>query len=138
MPSCLLRRQQGSCNWGRRARTIVSLSRPMHQHHVHILLPSQREEPSPPELPPWVTCTCPGTWAEESGFPSGWSARLNPKPETTRSICFSLVLRPQFPLYWFSVPAILKGWMDRVLCQGFAFDIPGFYDSGFLKVRALG
>ncbi|XP_066124606.1 ribosyldihydronicotinamide dehydrogenase [quinone] isoform X1 [Saccopteryx bilineata] len=39
----------------------------------------------------------------------------------------------QFPLYWFSVPAILKGWMDRVLCQGFAFDFPEFYDSGFLK-----
>ncbi|XP_053458453.1 ribosyldihydronicotinamide dehydrogenase [quinone] [Nycticebus coucang] len=39
----------------------------------------------------------------------------------------------QFPLYWFSVPAVLKGWMDRVLCQGFAFDIPGFYESGFLK-----
>ncbi|XP_032745444.1 ribosyldihydronicotinamide dehydrogenase [quinone]-like [Rattus rattus] len=39
----------------------------------------------------------------------------------------------QFPLYWFSVPAILKGWMDRVLCQGFALDVPGFYDSGFLK-----
>lgn len=39
----------------------------------------------------------------------------------------------QFPLYWSSVPAILKGWMDRVLCQGFAFDFPGFYDSGFLK-----
>lgn len=32
----------------------------------------------------------------------------------------------QFPLYWFSTPAILKGWMDRVLCQGFAFDLPGF------------
>lgn len=41
----------------------------------------------------------------------------------------------QFPLYWFSVPAVLKGWMDRVLCQGFAFDIPGFYDDGLLKVR---
>ncbi|XP_015363029.1 ribosyldihydronicotinamide dehydrogenase [quinone] isoform X2 [Marmota marmota marmota] len=39
----------------------------------------------------------------------------------------------QFPLYCFSVPAILKGWMDRVLCQGFAFDITGFYDSGFFK-----
>lgn len=39
----------------------------------------------------------------------------------------------QFPLYWFSVPAILKGWMDRVLCQGFAFDFPKFYDSGFLQ-----
>uniref|UniRef100_A0A8C0W0K6 Ribosyldihydronicotinamide dehydrogenase [quinone] n=1 Tax=Castor canadensis TaxID=51338 RepID=A0A8C0W0K6_CASCN len=44
----------------------------------------------------------------------------------------------QFPLYCFSMPAILKGWMDRVLCQGFAFDVPGFYDSGFLKdKRAL-
>ncbi|XP_019607941.2 ribosyldihydronicotinamide dehydrogenase [quinone] isoform X2 [Rhinolophus sinicus] len=43
----------------------------------------------------------------------------------------------QFPLYWFSMPAILKGWMDRVLCQGFAFDLPGFYDSGFLKHGAL-
>ncbi|XP_012589624.1 PREDICTED: ribosyldihydronicotinamide dehydrogenase [quinone] [Condylura cristata] len=44
----------------------------------------------------------------------------------------------QFPLYWVSVPAILKGWMDRVLCQGFAFDFPDFYDSGFLKnKRAL-
>ncbi|XP_059793784.1 ribosyldihydronicotinamide dehydrogenase [quinone] isoform X1 [Balaenoptera ricei] len=40
---------------------------------------------------------------------------------------------PQFPLYWFSVPAVLKGWMDRVLCQGFAFDLPGFYDDGLLK-----
>uniref|UniRef100_A0A8C3W9X5 Ribosyldihydronicotinamide dehydrogenase [quinone] n=1 Tax=Catagonus wagneri TaxID=51154 RepID=A0A8C3W9X5_9CETA len=39
----------------------------------------------------------------------------------------------QFPLYWCSVPAILKGWMDRVLCQGFAFDLPGFFDDGFLK-----
>ncbi|XP_036303629.1 ribosyldihydronicotinamide dehydrogenase [quinone] isoform X3 [Pipistrellus kuhlii] len=43
----------------------------------------------------------------------------------------------QFPLYWFSVPAILKGWMDRVLCQGFAFDLPGFYDAGFLKHGTL-
>lgn len=44
---------------------------------------------------------------------------------------------PQFPLYWFSVPAVLKGWMDRVLCQGFAFDFPGSYDDGLLKVRPL-
>ncbi|XP_072459780.1 ribosyldihydronicotinamide dehydrogenase [quinone]-like isoform X2 [Notamacropus eugenii] len=39
----------------------------------------------------------------------------------------------QFPLYWFSVPAIMKGWMDRVLCQGFAFDIPECFDRGFLQ-----
>lgn len=27
----------------------------------------------------------------------------------------------QFPLWWYSVPAILKGWFDRVLISGFAF-----------------
>ncbi|XP_006870639.1 PREDICTED: ribosyldihydronicotinamide dehydrogenase [quinone]-like [Chrysochloris asiatica] len=40
---------------------------------------------------------------------------------------------PQFPLYWLSVPAILKGWMDRVLCRGFAFDLPEYYNDGYLK-----
>ncbi|XP_025019628.1 ribosyldihydronicotinamide dehydrogenase [quinone] isoform X2 [Python bivittatus] len=38
-----------------------------------------------------------------------------------------------FPLYWFSMPAILKGWMDKVLVQGFAHDFPKCYDSGLLK-----
>lgn len=44
---------------------------------------------------------------------------------------------PQFPMYWYSMPAILKGWMDRIFCQGFAFDFPGFFDEGFLKVCGL-
>ncbi|NXU50722.1 NQO2 dehydrogenase, partial [Turnix velox] len=39
----------------------------------------------------------------------------------------------QFPLYWFSMPAIMKGWMDRVLAEGFAYDFPNCYDSGLLK-----
>lgn len=29
----------------------------------------------------------------------------------------------QFPLWWAGVPAILKGWFDRVLVQGFAFGL---------------
>lgn len=29
----------------------------------------------------------------------------------------------QFPLWWYSVPAILKGWLDRVLAKGFAYGI---------------
>lgn len=29
----------------------------------------------------------------------------------------------QFPLWWYSVPAILKGWFDRVLTAGFGFDV---------------
>jgi NAD(P)H dehydrogenase (quinone) len=28
-----------------------------------------------------------------------------------------------FPVYWWSVPALLKGWIDRVFINGWAFDI---------------
>ncbi|NWV92634.1 NQO2 dehydrogenase, partial [Machaerirhynchus nigripectus] len=38
-----------------------------------------------------------------------------------------------FPLFWFSMPAILKGWMDRVLVQGFAYDLSKAYDGGLLQ-----
>ena len=42
----------------------------------------------------------------------------------------------QFPLWWFSMPAILKGWVDRVLTMGFAYDQDGrWYDHGGLKGR---
>ncbi len=37
-----------------------------------------------------------------------------------------------FPLYWFSVPAILKGWFDRVLVSGYAYGGKRFYDRGGL------
>lgn len=39
-----------------------------------------------------------------------------------------------FPLWWFSVPAILKGWVDRVFAMGFAYGAgKGVYDSGAFK-----
>uniref|UniRef100_A0A3Q2PU25 Ribosyldihydronicotinamide dehydrogenase [quinone] n=1 Tax=Fundulus heteroclitus TaxID=8078 RepID=A0A3Q2PU25_FUNHE len=39
----------------------------------------------------------------------------------------------QFPMYWFSVPAILKGWIDRVLTNGFAFSQEKRYSQGIFK-----
>lgn len=30
----------------------------------------------------------------------------------------------QFPLWWYNLPAILKGWIDRVFTSGFGFDLP--------------
>lgn len=33
------------------------------------------------------------------------------------------VLILQFPLWWFSMPAILKGWVDRVYAYGFAYGV---------------
>ncbi|WP_135080052.1 NAD(P)H-dependent oxidoreductase [Terasakiella sp. SH-1] len=37
-----------------------------------------------------------------------------------------------FPIYWFSVPAILKGWIDRVLVSGICYGGKRFYDRGGL------
>lgn len=39
----------------------------------------------------------------------------------------------QFPLWWFSTPAILKGWLDRVLVKGFAYDTGKIFNDGLLK-----
>lgn len=35
----------------------------------------------------------------------------------------------QFPLWWFSMPAILKGWFDRVYSHGFAYGVGEHSDS---------
>ncbi len=36
------------------------------------------------------------------------------------------------PMWWFSVPAILKGWFDRVLAMGVAWDGGQIYENGLL------
>jgi len=41
----------------------------------------------------------------------------------------------QFPLWWFSVPAILKGWFDRVLAFGLAYDLGRTWDAGVFAGR---
>ena len=38
-----------------------------------------------------------------------------------------------FPLYWFSVPAILKGWIDRVFVSGIVYGGRRIYDQGGLS-----
>jgi NAD(P)H dehydrogenase (quinone) len=51
----------------------------------------------------------------------------------------------QFPLWWYGMPAILKGWIDRVLTSGFAYGdidpesgVPRRYgDGGLVGRRAL-
>jgi len=41
----------------------------------------------------------------------------------------------QFPVWWSSMPAILKGWFDRVFVQGFVVDLEKgrLYGEGLLK-----
>jgi NAD(P)H dehydrogenase (quinone) len=48
------------------------------------------------------------------------------------------VLVLHFPLWWFSMPAILKGWVDRVFVSGFAYGVGARYGDGVLAgKRAL-
>lgn len=47
--------------------------------------------------------------------------------------CDCLIL--QFPLWWFSVPAILKGWIDRVFVNGLVYGKGRRMDSGGMKGR---
>lgn len=48
------------------------------------------------------------------------------------------VLILQFPLWWYSMPAILKGWIDRVFAYGFAYGGGRWYDEGvFAGKRAM-
>lgn len=51
----------------------------------------------------------------------------------------------QFPLWWYGMPAILKGWIDRVFERGFAYDVVDpatgrsrkYGDGGLARRRAL-
>ena len=50
--------------------------------------------------------------------------------------CDLLILN--FPLYWFSEPAILKGWIDRVMISGVFYGGKRIYDRGGMRgKRAL-
>lgn len=42
-----------------------------------------------------------------------------------------------FPMWWWTVPAMLKGWIDRVMSYGWAWFDPEDPNSGFLKDRKV-
>ena len=44
-----------------------------------------------------------------------------------------------FPMWWFSLPALLKGWADRVLVRGVAYggNVGFFREGGFAGKRAM-
>ena len=42
-----------------------------------------------------------------------------------------------FPVYWWSFPSILKGWIDRVFSQGWAYDFTPERSVGLLRDRPV-
>ena len=65
---------------------------------------------------------------ETSTLPADVEAEL-------RKVLAADLLLLSFPIFWFSVPAILKGWIDRVLISGVTYGGKRFYDQGGLKGR---
>jgi NAD(P)H dehydrogenase (quinone) len=41
------------------------------------------------------------------------------------------------PIWWLSVPALLKGWFDRVLVMGIAWDGGKIYEKGLLRGKSV-
>jgi NAD(P)H dehydrogenase (quinone) len=51
-------------------------------------------------------------------------------------LLWSDLLILQFPLWWFSVPAIMKGWLDRVFANGVAYGPGRRLETGGLRGRS--
>jgi len=62
------------------------------------------------------------------------SLSLDVKQEIKRLERAELVVF-QFPIWWHSVPAMLKGWMDRVFISGGLYTSRMRYDRGYFKGR---
>jgi len=41
----------------------------------------------------------------------------------------------QFPLWWFGLPGVLKGWVDRIFVMGRTYGGEHFYENGVFKGR---
>ena len=68
---------------------------------------------------------------EESGFTQEIESEL-------QNLEWSDLMIWQFPLWWFGLPAPLKGWVDRVFAMGRTYGNGRFYESGvFAGKRAL-
>jgi NAD(P)H dehydrogenase (quinone) len=69
--------------------------------------------------------------AEHDGFEPALQAEMD-----KLAWCDTLIL--QFPLWWFGMPAILKGWIDRVFAVGRAYGNRRWFDVGiFAGKRAM-
>lgn len=70
--------------------------------------------------------------AWEKGLEAGFSAELATEVKKLQKADLVIL---NFPLWWFGLPAILKGWMDRVLILGFAYGHGAIYDKGLLSAK---
>ncbi|WP_306603589.1 NAD(P)H-dependent oxidoreductase [Azonexus sp.] len=68
---------------------------------------------------------------QRKGFESGTIAADIREEVAKVDWCDLLILN--FPIFWFSVPAIMKGWIDRVFVSGRFYGGKRFYDQGGMR-----
>jgi NAD(P)H dehydrogenase (quinone) len=59
----------------------------------------------------------------DSGLAFGQGTQSRDVAEEQAKLMRADALILQFPLWWFTMPAILKGWVDRVYAYGFAYGV---------------
>ncbi|WP_352705597.1 NAD(P)H-dependent oxidoreductase [Mesorhizobium sp. M0195] len=52
------------------------------------------------------------------------AANLQPVHEHAQELLWAEAVVFIYPTWWYGVPAMLKGWLERVLVPGFAFEMP--------------
>lgn len=63
------------------------------------------------------------SYARESGHAFATGTQTPDVTAEQEKLLWSDAVILQFPLWWFSMPAILKGWVDRVFAFGFAYGV---------------
>lgn len=69
---------------------------------------------------------------EQKNGSGDWSYAPDIVDELQRLKAADMVLF-YFPIWWFSVPAMMKGWFDRVLTMGVTWDGGKIYENGLLR-----
>ena len=83
------------------------------------------------------------SFIDESGYAFANACQTADVEEEQRKIVAADAVILLFPLWWFSMPAILKGWIDRVWAFGLAYGYQGagnayrYGEGGFAGKRAL-
>ncbi|MBA2674294.1 NAD(P)H-dependent oxidoreductase [Ramlibacter sp.] len=67
------------------------------------------------------------SFIEESGHAYAGGTQTADVAAEQRKLLAADALILQFPLWWYGMPAIMKGWIDRVWAYGFAY---GYKDAG--------
>ncbi len=83
------------------------------------------------------------SFVKESGHAYNGGTQPADVVEEQRKLLAADLVILQFPLWWFGMPAIMKGWIDRVWAQGLAYGFQGagnrhrYGEGGFQGRRAL-